>query len=242
MRLEKLDILRWIAIIMMVLFHLNYSLVNIFSSNVLNFSEIFWFYIWKIAAILFISIAGISFYLAEKKYWKYIYRKYFRYALALSCIALLISICTYLYFPEQYIRFGIIHFFALSFFILPLFIRFGYMNIILWAWIILSWLFISEPISNEYLYWLWFIYPGFSSADYYPLIPYFWVILIWYALWYVLDRFSGLIIFQKKGQKNKLEKALIFSWRKSLLIYLIHQPIILGVIYLYRNIDYFLFL
>jgi uncharacterized membrane protein len=44
MRLEKIDIFRGIAIILMVIFHLNYSLVNIFDNNIINFSKEFWFY------------------------------------------------------------------------------------------------------------------------------------------------------------------------------------------------------
>lgn len=45
MRLEKLDIFRGIAIVLMVLFHLNYSLVYIFGIETLNFSTIFWYII-----------------------------------------------------------------------------------------------------------------------------------------------------------------------------------------------------
>lgn len=83
MRFQRLDILRGIAIVLMVLFHLNYSLVNIFGIEFLNFSEIFWYILGKISAIGFITIAGISFFLAEKKYGKDLWKKYWKYSVVL---------------------------------------------------------------------------------------------------------------------------------------------------------------
>ena len=78
MRLEKLDVFRAIAIVLMVIFHVNYSLVYIFNIDILNFSKIFWFIEGKISAFLFIFIAGFSFFLAEKKYKNKIIKKYFK--------------------------------------------------------------------------------------------------------------------------------------------------------------------
>ena len=83
MRIERLDILRGVAIVMMVVFHLNYSLVNIFSIDILNFSDNFWYIVGKSSAILFIVIAGFSFFLSEKKSPEKIVRKYFLYMLVL---------------------------------------------------------------------------------------------------------------------------------------------------------------
>jgi len=83
MRLQRLDILRGTAIVLMVVFHLNYSLVNIFGIESLNFSELLWYILGKIAALGFMTIAGISFSLAEKKYGKNIWEKYWKYAFVL---------------------------------------------------------------------------------------------------------------------------------------------------------------
>jgi len=114
----------------MVLFHFNYSLVNIFGIEILNFSEIFWYILGKIAAIGFISIAGMSFFLAGQKYGKKVKEKYWKYSIVLALLSGVISLGTYIFFPEEYIRFGILHFFALSFFLLPFFARFRYWNIL----------------------------------------------------------------------------------------------------------------
>ena len=101
-RLEKLDILRGIAIILMVLFHFNYSLIHLYDNELMNFSESIWFVIWRISALLFIIISGISFALAVEKYKKKIYKKYIKVSLLLWIIALLISGFTYIYIPTNF--------------------------------------------------------------------------------------------------------------------------------------------
>lgn len=237
MRLEKLDILRWIAIILMVIFHLNYSLVHIFKYDVLNFSDTFWFIIWKIAVLLFIFIAGISFFLAENKYGDKIIKKYLKVSLYLWIIAWIISISTYLFSEKLYIRFWIIHFFALSFLLMLLFRRLRYYNILLWIIIIVYGVYFLPIIENKYLYFLWFMYPWFVSSDYYAIFPYFWVMLLGYSFALYLNKIDKLDIFKLKSRKNIFYKNLEYLWKKSLIIYLIHQPIIIWFIYLYEIIN-----
>lgn len=236
MRLEKLDILRWIAIVLMVIFHINYSLLYIFNNNILNFSTSFWFIIWKISVILFIFIAGISFFLAEKKYWDKIIAKYIKISLLLWWIAWMISLFTYTFFIEQFIRFWIIHFFALSFLLILIFRKFEYYNILFWFIIIVYGIFFIPIIENKHLYWLWFEYIWFKSADYYPIFPYFWIMLLWYAFSMYLDKIDKLSIFKLNSWKNTFYKTLEYLWKKSLIIYLIHQPIIIWFLYIYRFI------
>ena len=231
MRYKRLDILRWVAIILMVIFHLNYSLVHIFNTNILNFSEIFWFLLGKIAAISFIFIAGISFFLAEKKYQKNITKKYIWVSALLWCIALLISIWTYFLFPEEHIRFGIIHFFSLSFLLLLFFRKFRYGNIVVWGICIIYWTFFIPIIDSQYWYFLWYVYKGFRSADYYPVFPYFWVMLCGYSFALFLEYYNKFDILVSY-KNNKITDLLEWTGKRSLVIYLIHQPIIIILFYL----------
>lgn len=233
MRLEKLDIFRWVAIFLMIIFHLNYTLINIFSINLLNFSNTFWFIIWKISVFLFIFISWIWFFLAEKKYNKKIIKKYIKVSAFLWIIAIFISIITYFILDwQQYIKFWIIHFFSLSFLLLLIFRLFKFYNLFLWTIILIYGLYFIPIINSEYFYYLWFTYPWFKSADYYPIIPYFWIMLYWYIFALFLDKIGKIYIFKIKGKNNFIWTLLSYMWKKSLLIYIIHQPIIILILYI----------
>lgn len=234
MRLQKLDILRWIAILLMVLFHLNYSLVNLFNIDLLNISEYFWFIIWKISVILFIFISWISFFLAEKKYLNKIILKYIKVSFILWVIAWWISLSTLLFFSEQYIRFWIIHFFSVSFLLILFFRKLKYYNLIFWIIIIVYGFYFIPIINSEYYYFLWFTYSWFKSADFYPLLPFFWIMLLWYTFWLFLSDRGLLDIFKTKSTNNIVSNIFEYMWKKSLLIYLLHQPIIILMLYLLK--------
>lgn len=66
--------------------------------------------------------------------------------------------------------------------------------------------------------------PSFWSTDYFPLIPWFFLYCAGYFLWRILS--------QKESWKKRLLpglRPLSFLGRHSLLIYLAHQPVLMGV-------------
>jgi uncharacterized membrane protein len=233
-RLKRLDILRGVAIILMISFHLNYSLVHIFDSEILNFSESFWYITGKIAALSFIGIAWFSYFLAEKKYREKVKYKYLRYALILGLLAGIITLTTYLLFPEQFIAFGILHFFALSFLLLPYMRRFGFWVFFIAGSIILYGTFFIPLVQNPFLFPLGFRTAKFVSADYYPLFPYFGVLLLWYGSALLLEKHALLHILHISRNIYPWEIFLIYLGKKSLLLYLIHQPIIIMILYILK--------
>jgi len=232
MRYQYLDILRWLCILLMVVFHLNYSLVHIFDSEILNFSEIFWNMLWRVAAIWFITIAGASYFLASQKYTgQELQLKYIKYAGVLFCISLGITATTYVLIPEQLIVFGILHFFAVSFLLLPLVTRIQYGAIITLLFLLLVSVMFEKQVQNSYAFPLWFYNSDFRSADYYPLVPYFWYMLGWYLMAQTWKKYNFLSLLHLKRKLYFYEKCLSMLGKKSLMIYLIHQPIIIGVIW-----------
>lgn len=82
-------------------------------------------------------------------------------------------------------------------------------------------------VSVRWLYPLGFLFPGFRSADYFPLLPWFFLFLIGAVLggWCLDNRDSKLLAMP-------LPKALTWPGRHSLIIYVLHQPVLYGISYL----------
>lgn len=73
----------------------------------------------------------------------------------------------------------------------------------------------------------------FISSDYYPLIPYVFVMIAGYCTFNVLARANRLAILSV-DYTSALGRALRWMGRHSLVIYLLHQPIIFGTLYLLK--------
>lgn len=232
MRYQYLDILRWLAIVLMILFHLNYSLVYIFGNEILNFSEVFWYTLGKISALGFMFISGMSFYLASQKYSREeLTEKYLKYALILALCAGSITLVTALFFPEQLILFGILHFFALSFALFPFVTRSKFLITLTIIASISIYLYFPPRIDSWFLFPLGFVPSNFYSTDYYPLIPYFSVILFWYLWGEFLSKNKLLRYLHVARELNFVEKMLSYVGKHSLMVYLVHQPVILGFLF-----------
>ena len=82
-------------------------------------------------------------------------------------------------------------------------------------------------VSAKWLYPLGFMAPGFRSADYFPLLPWFFLFLIGTALggWCLTHRDNKLLA-------APLPKALTWPGRHSLIIYVLHQPVLYGISWL----------
>ena len=82
-------------------------------------------------------------------------------------------------------------------------------------------------VSAKWLYPLGLMYPGFFSADYFPLLPWFFLFLIGtvFGGWCLRHRDNRLLT-------APLPSPLTFLGRHSLLIYLLHQPVLYGISFL----------
>lgn len=83
------------------------------------------------------------------------------------------------------------------------------------------------PVSVPWLYPLGLTAPGFFSADYFPLLPWFFLFLTGTALggWCLAHRERRLLT-------ASLPAALTWPGRHSLLIYILHQPVLYGISFL----------
>lgn len=79
-------------------------------------------------------------------------------------------------------------------------------------------------VPARWLYPLGFRYAGFYSADYYPLLP--WIFLYALGAW-----LGGVILVHRDSRlfTRCFPLPLTFAGRHSLLIYLLHQPVLYGL-------------
>ncbi|MFA7298062.1 MAG: heparan-alpha-glucosaminide N-acetyltransferase [Candidatus Absconditabacterales bacterium] len=220
-RITELDFLRGIALILMIYFHLIWSMKEMFGYDV-SYAFGINFYIGKISAILFILISGIVY-----SFGRFNLKRF----LLLAGIAIIISVATYFYSDATFIKFGIIHFFALSSLVALLFSKSNkYLSILIGIGIIVAGFRINTiHMNSDYLFFVGIVSKSFQSADFYPLIPWFGIYLIGMGL--------SKIFYTTK--QNVFGKTLHFApidfvGRNTLIIYLIHQPIIIGILYVIK--------
>lgn len=237
-RFYELDLVRGIAIFMMIVYHLLWDLTYFDIISIQLFSG-FWKVFQVATGTIFISLVGICLVISTNNPWKLFKRGGFIFGLGL-----IITGITYVIFPEKYIFFGILHFIGISIMLSPPFLNikqsFQWINLILGIIIIIAGNYLKYHYVNfNYLAWFGFKSLTLQSVDYYPLLPWFGLVLI--------GIFFGNLMYQGHKRQftliamNELKKissvfsllslSLSFLGKRSLLIYFIHQPILLSIIH-----------
>ncbi len=184
MRYQSLDTLRGLAIIGMILFHANYMLEEIFAIDIFHFSDLSWYILGRVVGITFITVSGISLYLSiQNRAPSGIVNTTKLRFMILTTIALTISLVTYIFFYDQRISFGIIHFFAIvTVLALPL-VRLGSWNILVGiVCLIIGYTMGPLHVDTDLLIPLGLIPIDYYSADYYPIFPWFGYYLMGYGV------------------------------------------------------------
>ena len=178
----------------------------------------FWYMFPRVIVFLFLFAVGMSLTLAhqDKIQWRPFGKRFFK----ISVFALSISVVTYFLFPENWIYFGTLHAIALV--------------------SVMSLPFLKKP-NISLLFALLLFIPSFFGKN----IPWF---LLSHQSWDYIAPFPWLgasllgIFSTHRGlhlwaiPNNRPVRSLNFLGRHSLLIYLIHQPILFGSIYLLRTL------
>jgi uncharacterized membrane protein len=247
-RFWEVDSLRGLAISMMITYHFLFDLTffGIYSFDV--YSGFLWVFA-RLTAFTFIFIMGVSLTLSNSRAQitgKYreggLFKKYLKRGLKIFSLGLLITLITWIFIPQEFIIFGILHFIGISIILSYVFLKSKYLNLFLGIGLILLGIYLGNfTFDFNWLVWLGFIPNNLDTVDYFPLIPWFGVVLI--GLF-----FGGLLYKNYQRQfkipdlsKNYFVKTFSFLGRNSLIIYLIHQPILIIILYLLGavNINFF---
>ncbi len=238
-RFEFLDFTRGIAIVLMLMYHFAFGLVQLGLFNV-NFSaDIFWVAFRIIIVFLFLSLVGIGLFLSTMNGLNY--KRYFKRLMLLLSYLLLISWLSYIVRPEYYVFFGILHLIFVSSIFAMFFVRFYWLNIFLVA-IMMTLPFLLKNynviFNQPYLLWLGLNDSLFTTDDYAPILPWFSFVL--------MGIFIARYFFEKntleEGQINKIKqwkakhwltKIICWGGRYSIHIYFIHFQTFYLLIYLF---------
>lgn len=216
-RLMEIDALRGVAIVGMVIFHGVYDLIIL---DVLSIEPYAWPQIIVVRAVqfLFLGLVGVSIHLSSRGA-----KAQLRRGLTIFSCGLLVSLATWLTFPDQYVRFGVLHFIGVSIPIVALF-----KNHKAWAvfaalvCILLGSLVSGVKVEVPWLFPIGLTTVNFSSFDYFPLFPWLAVPLL------------GLVVGEIVYSKHKPTRLAVLAkvpgltamGRHSLAIYLLHQPVL----------------
>lgn len=219
-RANYLDAMRGMAVVWMIIFHAAYDL-KFFKLLTWDFSQGFWYGFPRVIAFTFLFCVGASLNFAHKPKpnWNALKKRSFK----LGGAALLISVSTYLIFPQQWIYFGTLHciFFASIFGVF-------FVNNQKLAATFLILILIFQYILGFDIRWISSILQK-PSIDFIPIYPWFWATLLGIILEPYLSR-SRLL------GEMKPRRFLNFLGQHSLKIYLLHQPIIFGSIWAYTQL------
>jgi uncharacterized membrane protein len=217
-----LDLYRSAAIILMIIFHFTYDL-NYFGFIDLNTTRVpFWVHLRTFIVTLFMSAVGMSLYLAYAK--RFDTSKLLKRLLLLGSASAVITVGSLYMFPDSWVYFGVLHMIFVASLIGVLFVRIPYVSALL-GFVIVT-LYATGTLTMHPLFELLKapLQLPRHTEDLAPFIPWFGVVLIGIAVM-KLNPFEHI-----KAPQNALTKKLAFAGRHSLLIYLLHQPVLFAIL------------
>ena len=233
-RFWEIDSLRGIAIIVMIIFHaitvLSYfNVIDIDNNHLLLRGTIFVF------ARLFLLLVGISLTLsyARLEDWnrKKIFLKYLKRGLIIFSGGLAITLVSWFFIRKDFIIFGVLHLigFAIIFAIpVP---KKKFLNLLLAVFFTLGGFYVNRlTVDTSWLIWLGASPANFTTVDYFPVFPWFGVVLLGIFIGNMLYKDYSRTFKIKDLSSNHVVRLLSFLGRHSLMLYLIHQPIIIIVL------------
>ena len=228
-RIPALDMARTAALVGMVLFHFVFDLVMFGHVPPQTASTGIWRALAVTTAGSFLFLAGVSLWLAHGagiRWWAF-----GRRLAIVAAAAIAVTISTYMAFPQAFVFFGILHaialcsVFGLAVLRLPALVTFVLAVAVFFAPDYLR----SSAFDAPIWWWTGLQSVPMRTVDYEPIFPWFAPFLAGIATARVFES-AGL--WRRLAVENPSPAQRWLSWpgQHSLLIYLIHQPVLIGLV------------
>ncbi|MCD2175259.1 heparan-alpha-glucosaminide N-acetyltransferase [Rhizobium sp. C4] len=231
-RLHWMDALRGIALVAMATYHLTWDLEFFHYLEPGTASSLPLKIYARSIASSFLFLAGFSLYLAHGKgiRWQSFWTRFGKIVVA----ALLVTTATFFAMRDEFIYFGILHNIAAASLIGLLFLRAPpLVNILVAAAAIAAPIWLRDGVFNTpALYWVGLSESVRRSNDYVPLLPWLGPFLIGISAAQLLIKFRLIrILAGDDAKKFHVFSGLSTVGRHSLAFYLLHQPILIAIVW-----------
>lgn len=216
-RIWELDAIRGLCILGMIGVHLVFDLQIPTGAG--------FAFVQNWGGVLFFLLSGLCATLGSRP----VKRGMLVFGAGLLCTGVTWAMCRFQLLPDyMVIRFGVLHCLGLCMLLWP-----AFRKLPVWTLtglgLLLSCLgiYLTKVVTVSFsgFAWLGLLYPSYSSADYFPLLPYLGFFLLGAAL--------GRLLYRKKESLLPnwgnvwLFRALQWCGRHSLILYLLHQPVLM---------------
>jgi uncharacterized membrane protein len=226
-RIAGVDAFRGIALGLMIAYHFAFDLRFYRVTNADFEADPFWLGLRALIVTLFMALVGVGLVLAAQAgasrahFWR-------RIGLIAGC-ALAASVGSRVTFPNTWIYFGILHCIAVASVLASPFVGRPRVAMLTGVAAILAGLTLAHAaFDHRALSWIGFTTHKPATEDYVPLFPWSGVVLVGIAAGHALASRA----FRPLAPLAAAPRWLRTLGRHSLLVYMVHQPILLGALWL----------
>ncbi|NLV27758.1 MAG: DUF1624 domain-containing protein [Methanomicrobiales archaeon] len=235
-RYPELDGCRGLAVFMMMVFHFFVDLSFLELPGPDPFSGLLRVF-GILTATLFIGIAGVSAHIKGEKTpgWRARISVFLTRGGKLLLIGCGITLVTWWFLKgEGFVVFGILHLIGVGLVLTPVVHRFTSFNLVLAGILLLLPIIADIPFGPVWMAWAGIHPEDFSSIDYTPVIP--WLAPFFLGLFLGKKLYPGgkpvRRFWQPKGWWNF---PVLYAGRHSLVLYLVHQPVLIVILSLFSG-------
>jgi uncharacterized membrane protein len=229
-RVASIDALRAIAVLAMIVYHFCFDL-RYFGVIRADFEhDPFWLTARTLILSSFLLLAGVSLVLADRSGTTAV--QFWRRVGEIAACALVVSVASYLMFPTTFIWFGVLHAIAITLVLARPFVREPIVALVVGMAMIVVGASFSHPLFDRFsLGWIGFMTSKPYTEDYVPLFPWAGVLFCGIAAGHALVRNRFALV----ASLGRSPRWLTWAGRHTLAIYMVHQPVLIGALWLARH-------